>query len=483
MRKDIHIYVLVLIFCIYFSLLSINRLDTFRSNYFDLGIMDQTVYNTSKGRFLELTNPHVGRNTSRLAIHFDPALAVFAPLYWLFPSPSVLLIVQAIFIGLGGLAVYWIGLHLIKNRFVSTVFALSYLFYFPNQRAVIFDFHAVLLATPLLLFGILAELKGKNRFMFACVFVALLTKEHVGLSVFMYGLYLYFVRKNRRYGLLVSTISIVVFISAVKVVIPHYNQGEHFALKFFKNLEKSPIDAVLYIFGSLISFDGKVYLAQVLIPSILYAVFAPVQFLAVLPELIINLVSSNSNMRAIYFHYNAVATPFLYFAAISGYVSVAKLVSSRYVRFAWLGLYVFMSGYMSYYYDPLPFSFMREPYMFQEINQVKMHAIRLWQERLKDDSIAVSTTPKIAPFFTRRRHFYNFLYDPGFVSAGISENDIIKEVGTYKKADYVVLEKEEARAEEILPKLFYVDLQQNGDYELVYEDQFFEVYKKSLKDI
>src|SRR3989338_9932653 len=83
---------LIFTFIAYFSFVSINRFLTFRSNYFDLGIMDQVVYNTSRGRILEMTNQDLRVNASRFAIHFDPLLAFFAPIYLLYAHPNVLLI-------------------------------------------------------------------------------------------------------------------------------------------------------------------------------------------------------------------------------------------------------------------------------------------------------------------------------------------------------------------------------------------------------
>ena len=472
-------------FGIYFSLLSINRLDTFRSNYYDLGIMDQTVYNTSRGRILELTNPHVERNTSRLAIHFDPILAFFSPFYIFVPSPAVLLIIQAFAVGSGAIAVYFIGLHLLKHRWFSTVFALSYLFFYPNQRGVIFDFHPVLIATPLIAFAILFQLKKKYAYMFICLLLALMTKEHVGLSLLMYGLYLTSKKNTRKIGVLTALTGFAFFVFAVKLIIPHFNQGNHFAIKFFSELGNTPMEVFFsvlekpyYIVEKLSRYDELRYLASILAPSIIFLVFAPLQSLAILPELSMNMLSTSSNMRAVYFHYNAVLTPFLFFASISGMAVIlrrspplAKLI---------FGIYIVLNIFSAYWHDPLPAPYAKEPYNFHRINQVKMRAIRIWQKRLKSEDISLSTTPRIAPFFTRRKYYYNFLYDTGFEGAGISESDIIKEVGTYKKAQYLILEKEEAKAEQPLPKLFYLNLRENGDYKMIYEDYYFEVYRKSI---
>ena len=64
--------------------------------------MVQTVWNTAHGHFLQMTSGD-GVQISRLAAHFDPILAAFAPLWWIWPSPEMLLTVQAVVVALGAL--------------------------------------------------------------------------------------------------------------------------------------------------------------------------------------------------------------------------------------------------------------------------------------------------------------------------------------------------------------------------------------------
>jgi uncharacterized membrane protein len=156
-NSNLKVYEIILglsitIFVIFFSFLSIKRYQTLNSYYYDLGIMNQVVYNTSQGRFLEMTNQDLKRNISRFAIHFDPILAVFAPFYKIYSGPEILLVGQALILGLGALAVYLLSVKILKKQQISLIFSISYLLYFAVQRAVLFDFHAVTLATTFLLF-------------------------------------------------------------------------------------------------------------------------------------------------------------------------------------------------------------------------------------------------------------------------------------------------------------------------------------------
>ena len=119
LKFEIILWIFILIFIVIFSYLSIKRYRTLNSYYYDLGIMNQVVYNTLRGRFLEMTNQDLKRNTSRLAIHFDPILALFAPFYKIYPGPEVLLIGQAIILGLGAWAVFLIAEKVLKDSSTS----------------------------------------------------------------------------------------------------------------------------------------------------------------------------------------------------------------------------------------------------------------------------------------------------------------------------------------------------------------------------
>src|SRR5690606_16395553 len=80
-----------------FSALSIIKHENLQSGRFDLGNMSQTVWNTSRGNFFQLTNPDGTQQISRLGIHSDFFLILFAPFYLLWSDPAVLLIGQTLF--------------------------------------------------------------------------------------------------------------------------------------------------------------------------------------------------------------------------------------------------------------------------------------------------------------------------------------------------------------------------------------------------
>lgn len=121
---------------------------------------------------------------------------------------------------------------------------------------------------------------------------------------------------------------------------------------------------------------------------------------------------------------------------------------------------------------------LKTQFFYKEIDSIKTNSIKIWQNNLNDENIKVSTTPKLAPFFTNRKYYYNFLYDTAFSEMGLTEKDILrKEINKYILADYVIINKSEIIG--ALPVKFYLKLREDHDFKMIFsDDQEIEVYKK-----
>ncbi len=451
----------IIFFIFIFSYYAIKKVYTLNSYYYDLGIMNQVVYNTSRGRILEMTNQDFMKNMSRLAIHFDPILGLFAPFYWIYPSFNVLLILQVIIVGLGALGIYLLSLKILKKEKVSFLFSILYLLYFPIQRQILFDFHAVTLATTFLIFSLyFLEIK-KFKWYFVFIFLSLLTKEHVGLIIAFLGLYVFFIKKEKRVGLITIILGLFFFLLTVYVVIPYFRQEKHFASHYFYDLGSRYKN---------IFFEGLDYLKKLLTAN-LFSIFAPIQLIIGLPELAINIFSFNNNQRAIYFHYNAIISVFIFYSLIYGYKNFNKFVKNKLFKKIFFGLFIILNIYSIYLYNPLPF-LVKNPIVLKDIHYLNKQSIKLWTKKLKNENIKISTTPKLAPFFTNRKYYHNFLYDPSFGNMGYTEKDIIKKIDDYKESDYIIIYRLEIGNidEGKLQTKFYQRLIADEKFEMIYSD-------------
>ncbi len=104
----------MVLFDLAFTSLSLRRHAALASNGLDLGNVNQALWNTTHGDFLAFSNMAPIR--SRLALHVEPILLLFVPFYWVgLGGPKLLLVVQAIIVGLGALPLYWLACDAISS--------------------------------------------------------------------------------------------------------------------------------------------------------------------------------------------------------------------------------------------------------------------------------------------------------------------------------------------------------------------------------
>jgi uncharacterized membrane protein len=341
-----------------FSALATLRHEAFNSGRFDLGNMTQVVWSTAHGDPLRMTDLD-GEQISRLAAHTDVLLAGFAPLWFVWPDASLLLVAQAVAVALGALPVYWLARKHLGSARAGLGFALAYLLYPPVQWLVLDDFHAVALACPLLLFAwwYLDENRLGAFLLFACL--AVLTKEEVGFVVAGLGVWYVLARGRRREGLAIAAAGTALSLLAILVVLPAFSDGESDFYRRYAEVGGSPGGIVETIltdpFRVLeVAFDGRGlgYLLRLLAPFAL-AVLAPLTLVVAVPELAINLLSSTPTQTSIHFHYTAGIIPAIVVGSVFGAARITRGRPEAAPRLA--GLAVVLTLLSGWWLGPLPY--------------------------------------------------------------------------------------------------------------------------------
>jgi uncharacterized membrane protein len=308
-----------------FAALSVLRHEAFETGRFDLGNMVQAVWSTANGDVLGITTLH-GTQTVRFAAHVEPVLVLFAPLWLVWPSPSMLLTVQSVAVALGALPVFWLARKHLGNERLGLGLALAYLLYPATQWLTLSEFHPVALACPLLLYAF--WYLDEDRLVTFAVFalLAAATKEEVPLVVAGLGAWYALTRKRWAVGGAVALLGVMWTALAVGVVIPHYNDGSE--PSFYGRYEavggsaggiaKTALTDPFTILRVAFDARGVSYLAQLLVPLALLPLAAPLALLPALPELALNLLSATRTQTSIHFHYTAPLTPILFAAAVLG---------------------------------------------------------------------------------------------------------------------------------------------------------------------
>ena len=460
-RYDVMLICVVLIGFFLISRMALLRHWGLGSYHFDLGNMLQAVATTAQGKFLVITDPYTFQQTSRLAYHFDPILALLAPLYILYPYAETLILVQAFVVVLGAIPVYLIASDMLGHKRYGLVCAVWYLMYYPIQRTVLFDFHAVTLSTSLLLWMFYFAKVQRFKASLLCMSLALLTKENVPLITSTFGLYHVVVNKNTRFGWSVFFASLLVFGVVMGLVIPASRQGgAHFADSYFSRSVPENI-------RQLFRIESVRYIHTLLLPTGYMALLSPATFFIALPELLINMLSKNSNMRDLQYHYSALISPFIIVSSIYGVKVLSRAIQLKVILGGLTALiFITMLG--------------NSPILSgRTVDVAERQTVLQWQEKLRDPKVKVAATGHLSPYFAGREYFYNFFFDFAYRNQGFSDEDLMQLVGHYNFADYVLIKESEITSHKLV-QYYYQDLVRNQLYRKIYDNNGIEVYKKIL---
>jgi uncharacterized membrane protein len=360
-KHEIILGILICIYIAYFSIASFLRYDNFYTGRYDLGNMDQTVWNTINGRIFQ-TSSDSGQIISRLSAHADFMLVLISPFYLLWSNPKTLLLIQAIVLSLGAVFVYLITKEIVKNKHISLMFGFLFLMNPSLQYANLYDFHAVTLATTFLLAAFYFLIKQRYFLLVLFLILSGISKEQVWVITSIFGFFLLF-KRGKKIKLLGSTIiliSLALFYYLVSIVIPQNLGGQHFALAYYSDFGNSPtsvITNVLFspqkLFSTIFDTSGIDYLRKIFIPLGFISLLSPLALIFSVPDLLINLLSNNPNLRQIYYQYTSTITPFIFISGIYGVKQFMKWFPkiSKFYLIIYLLFFTFFSACS---FGPLP---------------------------------------------------------------------------------------------------------------------------------
>ena len=181
---------------------------------FDLGIYDNTVWNTLHGDFLGCTLIRSGAHT---AAHFDPILAVIALPYALAPRAEALVVIQAAWVLSSVVPAYLLARHRLGERAGAVLVAACLLAYPSVHGVILYEFHSLTLLAPAALWLVVFLDRGQVRAYLAALAVVLLVREDAALFAAGVGVYALLATPHRRLGALTLAIA-AAYLLAVKTM-------------------------------------------------------------------------------------------------------------------------------------------------------------------------------------------------------------------------------------------------------------------------
>jgi len=337
-RFDIHrqrqiawwlLIVVMLVYALEMSHQAVLRYDTFKATAFDLGNMDQVIWNTIHGRWFQFTNQatdYYGPPT-RLAVHFEPIILPLSLLYLFYADPRILLVFQTLVLVSGALPVFLLTRkYLPEWPILAALMVVAYLLSPALLGINIFDFHPISLATPLLLYAMLAlDHKRYGWFILACILAAM-CKEDVPLTIAVLGLFLIWKYKLPRLGITLTIGGLLWSFIGFSIISHFYPGAQHNNFWYrYQALGSSPGEAIMNLiihpwlfFTTFVTLNRLYYLASLFRSTGFLSLLAPEWLLLALPGLAVNLLSTDSLSYSGVYHYNASIIPFVMLSAIHG---------------------------------------------------------------------------------------------------------------------------------------------------------------------
>ncbi len=319
------VWLLIGLYVLGFGTLSILKHEAFQTYAADLGNMDQPIWNTLHGRFLEETK-NDGSQGPRLTDHFEPIFALVSLSFLIYDDVKAILILQTVAIALGALPVFWLARDELESDGAGLVFAAVYLLFPALQAANLTEFHAVPLAVAPLLFAFhyTKERDRPKAWLFAVL--AMSTKEEITLLVFMLGLYTLLVHKERLMGGLLALVSLAWFGIATFVVIPHFSTAAEtiYTQRYtslggnFKGIVLTLLTKPWVAVGLLLNGPRLAYLVGLLASVGFLSLLDPPTLLLSAPIYLANALSDYPLMYSGELHYSAPVVPFFVVSAIYG---------------------------------------------------------------------------------------------------------------------------------------------------------------------
>lgn len=414
---------MTLAYILIFAKLAFDQHAAMRTHQADLGQIDQAIWNSSRGHFLEFTKDE--RQSVRLTDHVEPIFLLISPVFWLWDDVRALLLLQVLFVAAGAWPLYALARRKTTPD-LALALAAAYFLAPPLQSAILTDFHAIPLATPLILWAFWAvEARKWGQFVVAALLVAGV-KEEAALLAAGLGLWAAWVaggRLARRRdsgaaskawlaGLAIALVSLGWFAIATFVIIPANAAGVYgIDASIYFHRYGALGDNLADILVSFITRPGLV--AQILLEPAriryLLSLFAGFGFLSLagldviilcLPLLLANLLSAYPAQYYGEFHYTAPLIPYFAVAAVYGASRLLRFRPHPRLLILWvlvwaLGIYWLAGrGPLGGRYDPAP---------------TTAHHLLLdhFIAQLPPDE-AVTATAAIHPHVSHRRYAYPF---------------------------------------------------------------------------
>lgn len=269
------------------------------------------------------------------AAHFVPFVYLLAIPFKFLPHAGTIIVINALLMFSSVIPLYKIALKLSENRRFSFLVSVLLLWYPTFQYITLYEFEMLRFSIPVLFWMIYFFETRRTALYFVFVLLAVLVREEVGLTIFMFGLYVWFFKKQRRLGILTAVFGIGALFVIVGAVMPAFNTSDSFTHQVAAgslyqwgstlpeiviNIATHPTQAL----KTMLSAQKFVNVFMLLLPLLIIPLAAPGALMGVFASIGIGLISASPLHSSYMLYYVSPAIPFLFYAFIKAWPKLVE---------------------------------------------------------------------------------------------------------------------------------------------------------------
>ena len=392
---DIAAYILFFCFTVAGIIVSLNRFWQYEVFYIDFGQYDQAIWAISRFQPPMLDHWILGF-INIFADHFTPSIFLLAPLYWFTSESIVILIVQAIAVGLSGLVLYSIGNIVLKDKLISIAVISCYYLFVGLQNAVITEFHEITVMTLFLMLTFWAFVKKKRFLYFVFLIIMLGFKEITFLIGVCLGIAIFIIdRKWKKEAIVTIILSILWGVIAIKIIIPYFSPGTYLYAEGIPDAISDKLTALFdhplkrhTLFYSFLSFG-------------FLPIFAPQFWALMVQDYLSRFLTQNFSTRwDLGLHYNAISAVILALATIYAIKFLIKYPFVKKYRYIVVCLLIGNALFLNRFVLHGPFNLVYNKAFYDHTKQFTFLDIMV---KMVPPNATVSTHNNLASRFTHQR--------------------------------------------------------------------------------
>jgi len=314
--------------------------DVFGHDSGDMAAFEQMMWHSSHGRLFHVTGMLVmgqHKPMNMLAIHSSFFWIFLMPFYVVVPGMGTLIFLQSAALGLAAVPMYLIARWVVRDEWAAVLLATAFILMPPIVSQHVNQVEEPSFLPVLLLFVVYFFLQHKFRPFLVMALVSCLNRENVPLAIAMFGLWALIERRHWKWVIAPMALGAAYFTLVIYVIMPYFRQDQPWHVtRQYAHLGDGALGIVTNLFAQpqllvaqLFNFENLHYLIFLVQPmGWILPLVNPAAVIA-LPDLAANMLSSNSALRVIPWHYNLITGAALFVSLILTLRKVSDWLQQR----------------------------------------------------------------------------------------------------------------------------------------------------------